>query len=65
MSVVQCMGGWCQQRDRCAHYVADPRMGRAPIERMCDKGADAPEPIRTRFQQLAAIRPREQVESRN
>jgi hypothetical protein len=33
--LTQCMGGWCQKRERCAHYGAPMRFGREPIERMC------------------------------
>jgi hypothetical protein len=35
MSLVQCLGGWCNSRNRCAHYHAESRPGREPIERLC------------------------------
>ena len=57
MSIVQCMGGWCMKRTSCEHYVVDATPGRAPVERMCAPGVDTPEPIRTRWQRLAAIKP--------
>lgn len=41
--IVQCMGGWCTKRDKCAHYVAAPINGREPVERLC---GDAEEPER-------------------
>lgn len=44
MKILPCMGGWCAQRDRCAHYVAgDP--ARAPAERLCEPGHDEPEAL--------------------
>lgn len=44
MTIIQCLGGWCQSRNRCAHYHADPLHGRAPIERLCGD-TEEPEPI--------------------
>lgn len=40
MSLRACMGGWCQQRSCCAHFHAPDR--RSPIERMCERGHEAP-----------------------
>lgn len=31
-----CMGGWCTQRDHCAHFHADDR--NQPAERLCMRG---------------------------
>ena len=39
MSIVPCMGGWCQQRDKCAHYV-NPESTQQPSERLCGKVED-------------------------
>ena len=46
MTIVQCMGGFCQKRQQCAHYFAPGLQGREPIERLCAPGHDEPEPIR-------------------
>ena len=43
--VVQCMGGWCQKRDKCQHYLAKPIAMRPPVERLCGK-LDEPETIK-------------------
>ena len=32
-----CMGGWCQQRERCANYQS---AGQSPSERLCERGSD-------------------------
>lgn len=42
MSLAQCMGGWCQQRDKCAHHFAPRKPGRAPAERLC---GDCEQPV--------------------
>lgn len=34
-----CLGGWCQRRDKCAHY-ADPTARHNPAERLCDRGSE-------------------------
>jgi len=54
MSMVQCMGGFCKQRGNCRNYVAPPTAGVDPVERLCQKGQDEPEPIRV-------VRVREEV----
>ena len=54
MNWTQCMGGWCKQRGNCQNYVAPPVFGVTPVERLCPKGRDEPEPIRV-------IRVREEV----
>jgi hypothetical protein len=41
----QCMGGWCLMRGRCALYHARPN-GQPPVERLCEKGKDQPEPVK-------------------
>lgn len=46
MSLVQCMGGWCVKRQACQHFWSAPLAGREPIERLCPKGQEEPEPIR-------------------
>ncbi len=38
-----CMGGWCAQRDHCAHHVTDDR--RYVVERLCERGAERPQPM--------------------
>jgi hypothetical protein len=42
----QCMGGWCQQRDKCANYTAPVQWGTKPAERLCEPGKDDPDYIR-------------------
>jgi hypothetical protein len=44
--IVQCMGGWCRQRERCQHYNALKLGQNAPAERLCPKGSDEPEQIK-------------------
>jgi hypothetical protein len=44
------MGGWCRERDNCAHYHANGLPGRQPVERLCDKRRDQPEPVFVRWQ---------------
>ncbi len=34
-----CMGGRCQRRERCAHYV-EPTTRENPAERLCDPGVE-------------------------
>ncbi len=34
---VQCMGGWCSQREKCAHYHQPQETGLKPAERLCGK----------------------------
>jgi len=46
MSMPQCMGGWCRQRNNCRNYTAPLQHGVEPVERLCPKGQDEPEPIR-------------------
>lgn len=36
------MGGWCQQRDKCAHYTAPEDRGLVPVERLCRPGDERP-----------------------
>ena len=43
--MIQCMGGWCRERESCAHYHAMGIPGRRPHERLCDKDEDRPEPM--------------------
>lgn len=33
--ILQCLGGWCRQRQQCQHYFANPLPNREPIERLC------------------------------
>jgi hypothetical protein len=40
--LVQCMGGWCVQREKCAHYLAPRVPGHDPIERLCAPSLDEP-----------------------
>lgn len=42
MKRAQCMGGWCQQRDKCAHYTAPAEAGLEPVERLCRAGDERP-----------------------
>ena len=34
-----CMGGWCERRDVCPHYLA-PMRAVSPSERLCDPCID-------------------------
>lgn len=34
-----CMGGFCQRREKCSHYVS-PSAKAAPAERLCAQGAE-------------------------
>jgi hypothetical protein len=37
--VIACMGGWCRQRDKCAHYLLPPHPPQEnPAERLCSLG---------------------------
>jgi hypothetical protein len=45
--IVQCMGGNCRVRERCAHFWAPPLRMRSPVERLCEPGHDDPEPLST------------------
>lgn len=40
MSYPACMGGWCQQRDKCERHQQDDR--RRVSERLCPPGAERP-----------------------
>lgn len=40
MSLQQCMGGWCGQRDKCRHYTAPATPGQQPAERLCGDDAE-------------------------
>ena len=44
MKARPCMGGWCAQRDKCAHYFA-PIQWMKPAERLCGK-TEQPELIK-------------------
>lgn len=44
--IVACMGGWCRQRERCAHHHSASRV---ISERLCERGFDDPEPMRPRL----------------
>ena len=46
MSMTQCMGGWCKKRGDCRNFWAPKVAGVEPVERLCPKGQDEPEPIR-------------------
>ncbi|MEY4635645.1 MAG: hypothetical protein RJA55_1443 [Acidobacteriota bacterium] len=46
MTIMQCMGGWCRSRDKCAHYVAAGIPGRAPVERLCEPRLDEPQTMK-------------------
>lgn len=50
----QCMGGFCKKRGDCRNFWAPKVAGVEPVERLCPKGQDEPEPIRV-------IRVREEV----
>ncbi len=39
--MIGCMGGWCGQREKCAHYHAG---GQNPAERLCGE-TEEPEPM--------------------
>lgn len=39
-----CMGGWCAQRDHCAHHIA-PVQRVVVSERLCERGREQPEPV--------------------
>jgi hypothetical protein len=54
MSIVPCMGGWCGQRDKCAHYVSVVAFNLVPAERLCAPGKDEPEPIKPAREEVAA-----------
>ena len=43
-ALLQCMGGWCDRRETCAHFNAPPN-GRPPVERLCAPGKDEPYPF--------------------
>jgi hypothetical protein len=40
--IVACLGGWCQQREKCAHYWSPSR---TMVERLCEKSNDEPTPV--------------------
>lgn len=42
VSLPACMGGRCALRDHCGRHVTDDR--RFVVERLCDRGAEQPEP---------------------
>ena len=46
MSWTQCMGGFCGSRGDCRNFWAPKMAGVEPVERMCQKGREEPEPIR-------------------
>ena len=52
--MIQCMGGFCRQRESCAHYHAPQLPGREPAGRLCERGHDQPERIRAYRERLAA-----------
>ena len=39
--MIACMGGWCRERNGCAHYLSQD--ARDPVERLCEPGKDEPE----------------------
>lgn len=41
--MIACMGGWCRQREKCAHYTAPSRV---ISERLCDKAKEEPEYVK-------------------
>lgn len=43
--MIACMGGWCRQRERCARYVSGASTH--PVDRLCERGSEQPEPLRT------------------
>jgi hypothetical protein len=43
--IVQCMGGWCKKREQCAHFWARRMNYRKPVDRLCGKFVEEPEPI--------------------
>lgn len=38
-TIIPCMGGWCQHRDKCSHHTA-PTTRQEPAERLCDRGRE-------------------------
>ncbi len=40
MTLTQCMGGWCRQREKCPHYWAPKQRQAQPAERLCATGRD-------------------------
>ena len=40
MTLTQCMGGWCRQREKCPHYWAPKQRLVQPAERLCATGRD-------------------------
>jgi hypothetical protein len=61
--IVQCMGGWCKKREQCAHYWAPKIKNRAPIDRLCGKGVDEPEPIPEKVEEIKVVKPRKVYKS--
>lgn len=43
-ALVACMGGWCTQRHRCAHYAQADRSA-AEDGRLCPTGVEEPEAL--------------------
>jgi hypothetical protein len=39
--VQACLGGWCRERERCAHYVEADRYDE-PAERLCPRDTTIP-----------------------
>lgn len=46
-ALVACMGGWCTQRHRCAHYAQADRSS-AEDGRLCPPGVEEPEALARR-----------------
>ena len=57
---IQCMGGWCLSRAKCANYWAPPLAGRTPVERLCGR-KEEPEPIKQQKQLERAEHERQAV----
>lgn len=49
---MQCMGGFCLARDKCAHYRAPERAGVEPADRLCQTRRD--EPVLMKFSAAAS-----------
>lgn len=44
MNLIPCLGGWCQSRGNCQHYL-NPSKDLEPVERLCGK-VEEPEKVK-------------------
>lgn len=43
--MIRCLGGWCESRDRCAHYWQACNDPERWADRLCERGKEVPVPI--------------------